>query len=43
MINNSKDNISIDNSILIYDYKNKSSRNIYLPNTISEIHEVLVL
>lgn len=43
MINNSKDNISIDNSILIYDYKNKSSRNLYLPNTISEIHEVLVL
>jgi hypothetical protein len=43
MINNSKDNISIDNSILIYDYKNKSSRSLYLPNTISEIHEVLVL
>ena len=43
MINQNKDNISIDNSILIYDYVNKSSRNIYLPNSISEIHEVLAI
>ena len=42
-INQNKDNISIDNSILIYDYVNKSSRNIYLPNSISEIHEVLAI
>ena len=41
LINENKDNISIDNSILIYDIKNKISRNLYLP--ISEIHEVLVL
>ncbi|OUW35609.1 MAG: hypothetical protein CBD35_06515 [Verrucomicrobia bacterium TMED175] len=43
IINQQKNNISIDNSILIYDSKNKFSRNIYLPNTISEIHEVLTL
>lgn len=43
IINQQKNNISIDNSILIYDAKNKFSRNIYLPNTISEIHEVLTL
>jgi len=43
IINQNKNNISIDNSVLIYDPKNKFSRNLYLPNSISEIHEVLVL
>ena len=43
IINNEKNNISIDNSILIYDPVNKFSRNIYLPITISEIHEVLAI
>jgi len=41
LINESKSNTSIDNSILIYDIQNKIFRNLYLP--ISEIHEVLVL
>lgn len=39
LINSQKNNISIDNSILIYDKKNQISRNLLLP--ISEIHEVL--
>lgn len=43
IINNEKNNVSIDNSILVYDPVNKFSRNIYLPSTISEIHEVLAI
>ncbi len=43
IINQNKNNVSIDNSVLIYDPVNKFSRNLYLPNTISEIHEVLAL
>ena len=43
IINQNKNNISIDNSVLIYDPINKFSRNLYLPNSISEIHEVLAL
>lgn len=39
LIKKKKANVSIDNSILIYDSKNKISRNLQLP--ISEIHEVL--
>ena len=42
-INTNKNNVSIDNSILIYDIKNKISRNLYLPFSVSEIHEVMVL
>lgn len=41
LLREKKDNISIDNSILIYDINNKISRNLYLP--ISEIHEVLTI
>ena len=41
LINEKKNNISIDNSILVYDKYNKISRNLYLP--ISEIHEVLII
>jgi hypothetical protein len=43
LVSQKKNNISIDNSIIIYDYKNKISRNIILPFQISEIHEVLVM
>lgn len=43
MISSTKDNVSIDNGIIIYDIKNKISRKIVLPFTVSEIHEVLVI
>lgn len=43
LVSQKKNNISIDNSIIIYDHKNKISRNIILPFEISEIHEVLVM
>ena len=43
LVSQKKNNISIDNSIIIYDHKNKISRNIILPFQISEIHEVLVI
>ena len=43
LINNKKSNVSIDNTILIYDEKKKISRNLLLPYNISEIHEVLVV
>jgi hypothetical protein len=43
MINHIKQNISIDNSIIIFDRKNKIYRTIFLPYSISEIHEVLLI
>ena len=43
LINADKTHISIDNSILVYDFKNKISRSLQLPFSISEIHEVLVI
>ena len=43
LVDSKKNNISIDNTILIYDAKNRISRNLYLPFSIAEIHEVLVL
>jgi hypothetical protein len=43
IINSNKNNVSIDNSILIFDNKNKISRNLLLPYGISEIHEVIAL
>ena len=41
LINAKKNNVSIDNSNLIYYRKNKISRKLYLPFGVSEIHEVL--
>ena len=41
LINAKKNNVSIDNSILIYDRNNKISRSLFLPFGVSEIHEVL--
>ena len=43
LINTNKNNVSIDNSIIIYDKKNKISRNLFLPFGVSEIHEVMVI
>lgn len=43
LINNKKSNVSIDNTILIYDENKKISSNLPLPYNISEIHEVLVV
>ena len=41
LINSKKNNVSIDNTIVIYDKINKISRNLILP--VSEIHEVLAI
>ena len=43
LIKASKTHVSIDNSVLIFDIKNKISRTLQLPFSISEVHEVLAL